>query len=56
VGISVRVASSDGGAIDQDEASAILARADEALYSAKSQGRNRYEFAETANGSESLCA
>jgi diguanylate cyclase (GGDEF)-like protein/PAS domain S-box-containing protein len=57
VGISVRVASDDGNAgSEQDEASAMLALADDALYSAKRQGRNRYEFATAANGSESLCA
>jgi diguanylate cyclase (GGDEF)-like protein/PAS domain S-box-containing protein len=58
VGITVRVATADAGSggSEQEEASAILARADEALYSAKSRGRNRYEFAEVANASTSLCA
>jgi|GEM_PF-2094783 len=57
VGISVRVASDDSyPGSEQDEATVMLAFADEALYSAKRQGRNRYEFAAAANGSESLCA
>ncbi len=57
IGISVRVASDDNyPGSERDEATVMLAFADEALYSAKRQGRNRYEFAAAANGSESLCA
>ncbi len=57
VGISVRVASDDSYAgSEQNVASVMLAFADEALYFAKRQGRNRYEFSAAANGSESLCA
>jgi diguanylate cyclase (GGDEF)-like protein/PAS domain S-box-containing protein len=58
VGISVRDAAVDADdlASDHGEANVLLALADEALYVAKRQGRNRYEFATTANDSESLCA
>jgi diguanylate cyclase (GGDEF)-like protein/PAS domain S-box-containing protein len=58
VGISVRTgasADSDSGP-DEEEANVMLALADEALYFAKRQGRNRYEFAAPGNGSEPLCA
>jgi diguanylate cyclase (GGDEF)-like protein/PAS domain S-box-containing protein len=57
VGISICDAADEKVlALAHAEPSTILALADEALYSAKRRGRNRFEFASRANDSHSLSA